>query len=64
MDKQSAISAMRRGKILTHKYFTDDEFIYMSGDHVLDEQDLVLYGFWEMRKSSEFQLGWSIYKPK
>lgn len=64
MTKQEAIEAMKAGKKVTHVYFTDEEWITMEGNVIIDENgyhfdpDL----FWFDRKSEAFNTGWSEFK--
>jgi hypothetical protein len=66
MTREEALQAMIGGEKVTHQYFSDDEFIYMKGNNIYDENDFnmktVNDEFWIIRKTEMFDDGWSIYK--
>lgn len=63
LSKSEAIKALAEGKKVTHRYFTDDEFIYQEGDYYVDENGYRFKPelFWWDRKSEIFEIGWSLY---
>ncbi len=66
MTKSEAIKAMREGVKVTHRYFTNDEFIKMESNKIIDENDCILCPdeFWSYRTNAWFDSGWSIFKDK
>jgi hypothetical protein len=63
MTKQEAITAMREGKKVTHRYFTSDEWITLNGYMIVTEEGYSIpeHAFWKDRQSPSFEDGWSIY---
>lgn len=66
MNKQEAIEAMLEGKKLTHRYFTNEEWISMKDeDTMIDENGYTWHPdiFWKDRESGDmWDTGWSLYK--
>jgi hypothetical protein len=62
MNKKEAIEAMKVGKKVTHEYFNSDEYIYMIGESLYDEDDLNLdrNDFWSDRLTENWSNGWSV----
>ncbi len=64
MNKQEAIEAMRNGKRVRHRYFSDEEYIYMdcgkihSKDGVCHDMDKV--NFWTYHHQPEYNSDWEI----
>lgn len=62
MTKQEALLALANGKKVTHRTFTNDEYIYREGSELmcecgfLDEDE-----FWDIRDIPAFDVDWSIY---
>ncbi len=54
MNKEEAYNAMLEGHKVAHEYYTDDEFIYMIGASIYDEE-----GYYMGHYCDEF---WSIYQ--
>lgn len=56
MSKDEAIQAMREGKKITHRWFTDNEWMTMEGRKIVLEDGVRCdpYEFWNAR----FQDGW------
>lgn len=64
MTKQEAKIALQAGCILTHSYFTDDEFIYLKDGKIHDENGYNIDAeFWALRWDEAWQTGWEIKKP-
>ena len=61
MNKQEAILAMLDGNRVTHQTFTSDEYIYMKDGKIYDEEDFLLYQFWELRTDDCWDNYWSIF---
>lgn len=61
---EEAKEALSKGYKLRHKYFTENEFIYMEDDIIYDEKNYPLKDFWKIRESESFRNGfkegWSI----
>lgn len=66
LTKEQAIQAMRSGLLVTHDYFTDNEFIGMKGEYIIDENNYQLDwdDFWRYRKDEVWDNGWWLYSPK
>ena len=62
MTKAEAINAMLNGSKVTHRYFQDDEFIYMESGKIFCESDHELFQFWELRSHAGWESNWSIYR--
>jgi len=62
MTKEEAFTAMKAGKKVTHNYFHPDEYIYMIGNNMYDEDDIFLEQsyFWEERTHANWDKNWSI----
>ena len=63
MTKLEAIAAMREGKKVTHRYFTENEWITMQGYMIVTEEGYKTpnYMFWKDRQIPAFDDGWSIF---
>ena len=63
---------MYQGKKATHRFFSDEEFIYMKGHDIYTEEGYnmgtVFEEFWQMRGGPEgddsWATGWSIYEEE
>lgn len=67
MNKQEAIAAMKRGKTITHRSFTNEEFMKMIDDQTLVFEDGVecdLDEFFGIRADEQWEERYSIYKPR
>lgn len=62
MTKQEAIAAMKEGYKVTHRYFSDDEWVTMEGSKFLFEDGCkVPYDlFWQDRISPAWDIDWEI----
>lgn len=66
MTKKEAIKLMKKGVKMTHKYFSDDEWIYIGNDgrYVLEDGVECDYDeFWHCRQDEQWNNDWSIFKP-
>lgn len=65
MTKEEAKQALREGKKLTHRYFSDNEYIYAKGNIIFSE-DGVNHGFdfWNLRPDEWWNDGWEIFVEK
>lgn len=64
MTKQEAIEAMKNGAKVTHRYFSEDEYIKFSEDGRIETEEGYLCApslFWIDRRGEAWQDGWSIY---
>jgi len=63
MSKSEAIQAMREGKKVTHRYFSNDEWITMRGNIILMEQGQECWAseFWRDREGEHWETDWEIY---
>lgn len=67
MDKAQAIAEMKKGKKLTHKYFTEDEWVTIgvNGQYVLEDGvECSFYEFWRWRQSEAFNSDWEFFISK
>lgn len=66
MTKSEAIIAMKEGLKVTHRYFTDDEFITMKFNKIIDENNYSFCPeeFWMYRTNPWFDSGWSLFKEQ
>jgi len=64
MTKDEVISKLNHGKRMTHTSFTDDEFIIIEDNMVVDEKGykFEIDDFFFYRQSTAFDTGWSEYK--
>jgi hypothetical protein len=64
MTRQQAIDAAKEGKLITHRYFSKEEYVTYKSGRLVDEQGYHLKEdvFWEIRKEPIFDEGWSIYE--
>ena len=70
MTRDEALLAMRDGEKVAHRFFTDDEYIYMEDHTIFTEEGYnmgnIFGEFWKMRgdePGGEMWLeDWSIYK--
>lgn len=61
--KDEAISLMRQGKLITHRYFTADEFMTMMGGQIILEDGVRCspHEFWRWRTDKCWDDGYSLY---
>lgn len=65
MTKQEAIQAMRESKRLTHRYFSDGEWVTQYSNGKLITEDGVKHNaaeFWSLRTAEGWQTDWEIFK--
>ena len=64
MTKEEAIEQMKKGNKVTHFLFTDEEYITMKGDEIIDELGYYLNAdaFWSHRRHEAFACGWKLYE--
>lgn len=62
MTKDEALIELKKGNKLTHKYFTDGEFIYQKGDNYVFEDGVGCHPviLWEDRATDEWENNWSL----
>ena len=63
LTKEQAIALMKQGKKLTHRYFSDDEWITMRGNIIYMErgQECWASEFWRDRQGEQWETDWSLY---
>jgi hypothetical protein len=63
MTKDEAISAMKEGKKVTHRHFTDKEWISMKDGRILTEDGYNhdAREFWSYRKDKAFEEDWELF---
>lgn len=66
MTKDEAIKAMGEGKKLTHKNFTDNEWVTeISGNYEFEDGcRCIQIEFWRFRHGSNWDRNWSIFNDK
>ena len=64
MTQQQAREEMRKGRKVTHVYFTSEEFLTVNsrGQEVTEEGYVLDAHFWLERMAPKFQEGWGIYR--
>lgn len=64
MTREDALQAMIDGNIIRHRYFGDDEYIYMKGQFIFTEEGYNMWSvhdeFWQSRKGGAWEDGWEI----
>jgi hypothetical protein len=63
MTKNEAICAMRNGKRMTHKWFTEEEWATIEGDTIVFENgcQCSFDEFWRLRSDDSWLNDWSEY---
>jgi hypothetical protein len=63
LTKEQAIALMKQGKKLTHRYFSDDEWITMRGNMIVMENGCSCWNnlFWQDRQGEKWETDWSLY---
>lgn len=64
LSKLDAIKAMREGKKVTHRYFSDNEWMTITPTGLYQFEDGVVCPtllFWQDRKGKEWETDWSVY---
>lgn len=66
MKRAEAITAMREGKKVTHKYFSPEEWATQDKGEILLEDGVRCSPalFWMDRKTPMFDDGWELWKQK
>src|SRR5690242_10950527 len=66
MNREQAIKEMQQGIKMTHKYFTDDEWVTISGnEYVLEDGVRCSHRlFWLDRSGPNFDEGWEHWRPQ
>ena len=62
MNREEAIRAFKQGKKMTHRMFSDGEFVFLNADGMYEFEDghkMSHFDFWQMRNSATFQNDWS-----
>lgn len=66
MTKEEAIQAMKDGKKVTHRYFTDDEYIFINEKGDIQTEDGAKVDpdeFWKYRQQIAFNEDWELFTP-
>jgi len=66
MTKNEAIEAMHKGEKVTHRYFSDEEFVYMKGHDrrtvwTEDGAHIAASIFWDDRAGDAWETDWSLF---
>ena len=67
MNKQAAITEMRKGNKITHRHFSPSEWMTMKGNRILLEDGVNCFQeeFWQWRTDSTWDDGYSLFtEPK
>lgn len=65
MTKEEAYNAMQEGLCVSHKDFSEDEFLYMDENYIIrDENGDEFESTWDVKTSERWLDGWYIYKGK
>lgn len=66
MTRAEAYQAMIDGEKVTHKYFGDNEYVFMIAQCIYTEDNCgmgtIHDDFWRLRQAESFNDGWEIYK--
>lgn len=62
MTKEQAIEAMKEGKKVRHRYFSEHEWMMMGRRGLVFENKVScsFTEFWQRRRTTEWEVGWSI----
>jgi hypothetical protein len=65
MTKGNAILAMKKGKKVTHYYFSREEWATMKNGQIVLEDDVKCSPdeFWRWRQGPDWEIDWEIWKP-
>lgn len=62
MTKEEAIQAMKDGKKVTHRYFSEDEYVYMKDERIHCELNYDINNeFWLIRSQDWWNDGWELF---
>lgn len=63
LTKEEAIQAMQKGKKVTHKYFNEDEYIFIEGEFFVGDDGIKLNEkeFWLSHRGYEWLTDWELY---
>lgn len=66
MTKEEAKKALNEGKKVSHKYFSDKEYIVKTEGKLQDERGYLFSEalFWMDRSSAPWKEGWKLYETK
>jgi len=66
MTKQEAIIELKKGNKVTHRLFSEGEFMYQNGDTYVFEDSVKCHPvvFWQDRASEEWENNWSLCEKK
>lgn len=66
MTKQEAITAMMRGKKVTHHYFSPNEWMTIEDHHIITEDGCrhLPPFFWQLRTSKHWEDGYELFEEK
>lgn len=63
MSKEEAIQLLKEGAKVTHDYFLDHEYIYLSDGKIHDENGYNIdTEFWKYRHQAYWQIGWKVFE--
>jgi hypothetical protein len=65
LTKRQAFEEMKKGNKVTHRNFTDEEYLMLVKGNVFSEEDILICSednFFLYNKGVEWQTGWSLYQ--
>lgn len=65
MNIAEALKELDLGNKITHRFFTDEEYLVkIEGSILTEEGYIVTREFWELRTGEEWQIDWELYEMK
>ena len=65
MTKEEAYNKMQEGYPVSHKNFSEDEFLWMDENYIIkDEQGNDFENAWDVQNDPDWNIGWYIFKKK
>jgi hypothetical protein len=62
LNRDEALKSMQEGYKVTHEYFSDDEYLYITDEKMYSEEGYRFEEGWEMRKGGYWEEGWRIFR--
>lgn len=60
MNRNQALAAMKEGKRVSHRWFSNDEYLYMENSKMFSEEGYRFEEGWEMRKGDSWEEDWDV----
>ena len=61
MDREKAFVSMMNGDKVTHRLFSNKEYLYLDGSIIRDENGYNFIEGWNLRKDGVWSEGWEVY---